>query len=420
VWANGRHMNISEFAPIVNGQTFHDYDIEWVVTQVLASGVWDGMFYDNLNGRINPFILNANDNSLLNYDANGNGLRDESPAWVSDKTRTAFIKYLQRIRDQVGDLEIIMGNAGPYPDIYLAPYVNGYVFEGWNAAWFAEWVSPPSEPEWRRSLDAYFTIQEETVWPHINIIQGSGMVWTGSIPNPDRKYLEPTPRDLEQHRFTLGTTLLGDGFYEYDLFTARSAPFWFDEFTVDENGVAIEDRRYKGYLGMALDDALELASPSTEIWSENFETGALPPEMWAQAGVYVSQLEDDIIDGVGTLVIDNPDHARGASIEAGTITDRIALGSDKTYVVEFDWKILETIDQSVHATLRAPSGQEIFWWWPGVVAGDAGKARFHATLAGSDDYSFVVQLLGGGGKIAIDNIRIVEGGAGPWRRDFEN
>ena len=28
--------------------------------------------------------------------------------------------------------------------------------------------------------------------------------------------------------------------------------------------------------------------------------------------------------------------------------------------------------------------------------------------------------MSGGGKIAIDDIRVTEGGAGPWRRGFEN
>jgi uncharacterized protein (TIGR03437 family) len=31
-----------------------------------------------------------------------------------------------------------------------------------------------------------------------------------------------------------------------------------------------------------------------------------------------------------------------------------------------------------------------------------------------------IGIFGGGGKVAVDNLRIVQGGAGPWRRDFEN
>jgi len=54
-----------------------------------------------------------------------------------------------------------------------------------------------------------------------------------------------------------------------------------------------------------------------------------------------------------------------------------------------------------------------------VVAGDVGKAKFHTTLEQGECYSLLFQLVGGG-KIAIDNIRVTRGGAGPWRRDFEN
>ena len=88
--------------------------------------------------------------------------------------------------------------------------------------------------------------------------------------------------------------------------------------------------------------------------------------------------------------------------------------------LSFDWEVLESIDN--HASTEIVGGQEKVgaYFWPGVVFGDAGRAKFHTTLGAGEDYSLKFTIAGGGGKVAIDNVRVTEGGAGPWRRDFEN
>jgi len=415
-----RKMNISEFSPTVNGQTFNDYLIDWVVNKVLNSGEWDGIFFDNLFGRINPHILNYNDPALLNYDVNRNGLRDETPAWAGEMTRAAAFEFLERLRDEVSDLALIMGNTGPRPETALAPHVNGYVFECWDEAWFLDWLPQPSEAEWRRSLEAYFTMQTETLAPHVNILEGCGNPGSDDPFEVNRNFLEPTPEDIMVHRFTLGTALLGDGFYEYDLFDNRSAPFWFDEFSVDGNGVAVEDLLAKGYLGQALGEAVQLTTPSTVLWEENFESGPLPAELAVRPGVSVSQAAGDVVGGTGSLIIDNPDHTKTAFIVAETRPDQLVFTPGKTYVIEYDWAVLETLDAFLSTHLRGTEGRTVdMYILPGVVAGDAGKARFHITVPSGGPHTLEFQLESGG-KVAIDNIRIDEGGAGPWRRDFEN
>lgn len=128
-----------------------------------------------------------------------------------------------------------------------------------------------------------------------------------------------------------------------------------------------------------------------------------------------------MITGTGSLVIDNPDHTTSIDyVETTTKASVVALESGKTYVFEFDWEILETLDDTFVVAIIGSDGIVDSYWHTCEVQGDAGKTRFHVTFPTGSDYKIYFQLMSGGGKIAIDNIRVTEGGAGPWRRDFEN
>lgn len=417
-WVTIRKMNISAYCPVVNGQTFNDYLIDWVINVVMASGQWDGIHFDNLFGHVNPHIPNRWDPAALDFDINRNSLRDETPAMLSEITRRAAISLLERLREEVEDLEIITGNAGSHPEIYLAEYVNGYLFECVNEAWDSDWLVGLSEPGWRLVLQEYFIMQAQNVSPVINILHGCGR--TGSVVEPDREYFEPTEVDIQTHRFTMATALLGDGYYEYVLYDGRSAPCWFDEYTVNQEGVSEEAPENKGYLGQPLTGAVELESPAKTMWEQDFELGRMPDGVWADSRIYVSQSPGDVIDGSGSLVFDNPDHTGWDSVSMDTNVNQIAFTPGETYVVEFDWRILDTLDESLVVYIWDGRTDVPGYRIPGVVTGDSGDAIFPMTLGPGVAQRLAFDLIGGGGKVAIDNIKVTRGGAGPWRRDFEN
>jgi len=413
---SGFMMNISDYCPKVNGLTWNDYNRSFIVNRVLKLGIWDGIFLDNLYGHIHPALPIDYDPSLLDFDLNLNGVRDETPAFISDETRNAAIQLLDGLRDVFGDLEIIMGNTGASPEIAIAPYVNGYVFECWSDAWYYD-SERISEGGWRSALDGYFQMVSKAVSPKIIIVEGCGNRIDGE--NKTLNGCGLTVEDFQAHRFMMGTTLLGDGFYEYDLLGYWSVPHWFDEYTVNDKGVAVEDRQFKGYLGQPLSDAVELKPPATIIWEEDFESGIFPDEMAGDTGAYVTKEQNDVISGEASLIIYEPDHTKVSYTGISTLSDKIIFEHGKTYLVEFDWSILETIDGNV---LVAMNGLDYgpSMTLPGVVAGDDGKVHFPITIDSGDQISFGISLNGGGGKVAIDNIRVSEGGVGPWRRDFEN
>ncbi|MEF8879167.1 MAG: putative glycoside hydrolase [Candidatus Thermoplasmatota archaeon] len=403
-------MDFSDNCTVVNGQNYTDYLIDYLTNIVAASGVWDGIFLDNLDAKINTHIKNHDKPSLFDYDINRNGKRDETPAKVSEMTRPATIELLQRLRKIFGNNELIIGNNGWNPELCLASYINGYVFESWNTPWYASNLLQPNEGLWKRSLNDYFEAEENTRAPHLNILEATGH--EGEIVMGDeelnRDYLEPTEKDIKRHRFAMGTALLNDGFYEYDLYDMRSPPYLFDEYSVNDEGVAVEDREYKGYLGMPLSDAVELKSNSTLIWEESFDSGSLP-----------SSLQGDGMVENQKLVMHNPDHTETALMQVTTKSDAIPFEPEKTYLIEFDWEILETLDYRFTASLTVDEGILGTYYIPEVIEGESGSIRFPVTLNYGNDFTLNF-LLNNGGKVAIDNINVYEGGAGPWRRDFEN
>ncbi|HKE26893.1 MAG TPA: IPT/TIG domain-containing protein, partial [Bryobacteraceae bacterium] len=53
-------------------------------------------------------------------------------------------------------------------------------------------------------------------------------------------------------------------------------------------------------------------------------------------------------------------------------------------------------------------------------AGDSGTLHFPFTIPFAGNWTINFLITNGGGKVAIDNVKIYQGGVGPWRRDFEN
>src|SRR5581483_6402668 len=91
-------VNLSGSAPIVNGDSYTTLLVNWLNTKVFPSGAWDGIFFDDLFGNINPVIPNYQDPSLIDVDIERNGSR-ATPAQISEMARaggTGILKLLRR------------------------------------------------------------------------------------------------------------------------------------------------------------------------------------------------------------------------------------------------------------------------------------------------------------------------------------
>ena len=414
---SGLHaMNISPFCPVVAGQTWTTAEVAWLTGTVLPSGLWDGIFFDNLFGRMNGHFPNSGTPTLLNYDWNRNGLRDETLASSSDMTRAGAEAMLGLLGSRIGTSQLVMGNNGSLPDLYLAPLVNGYVFEGANYAWQDPTMAQASEGRWRQSFDAYRAVQASTLPPRLNVIMGTGFYNQGDPP----RALDAL--DIAQHRFCMGTALLDDGFYEYAVQGNTGPVNWMDEFSVDATGTANMNMAYKGYLGQPLGACVELASPATTIWQADFEDGTVPAAFNVNQPITatISTSPAQTISGAHSLLISNPDPAQLSPGFLSTASVRVPLGTPGTYQISFDWKVIQTLDTFFDVAVVGSAGATDGFQIPGVVAGDAGHSTFPVTLAGGAGTALEFALWQGLGLVAIDNIQVALGGPGPWRRDFEH
>jgi hypothetical protein len=153
---------------------------------------------------------------------------------------------------------MLFGNAGPYPELLLAPYVNGYTFEGFNHPWYED-KGPGgfSEARWGEMVSNYRQMEATLRKPAAVLLEAVG-------PNPQMgaelsgSYHGPTAGDVRIQRLALGTALLGDGSYEYDVFHNLDAPVLFDEWLVGPDGASVDTAAGKGWLGQALGPAVEL------------------------------------------------------------------------------------------------------------------------------------------------------------------
>jgi hypothetical protein len=396
-----RFMNLSPFCPVVSGNTFLSFLLQWLNGKVFPSGLWDGIFFDNFFAETNIHIPNLSNPPLFNFDWNRNAIRDETPASTSDMSRNAITGMLQQFRAVNGDLQLVVGNSRPDPGI--TPYVNGVLFECPNYFWRGS-QSQGSPAGWRVMFDGYLAMQAMSRHPRINMLEGcGGQAVTDS-------YLTPTSDDLKAHRFTMGTALMSDGFYGFDLHGAATVPLWYDEYSVDAQGNAIEDRSKKGYLGAALTEGVELTDGGSPVLQENFAGPGLPPSFLASPPTAVSVSN-------GALIISNSDHTQNG-ISGVQLNPALQLNPG-TYLLTFDWSVVQTLDQPLHFSITTSQGLDGSNVPAGTVSGDSGTVHFPFVIPASGTWSLGINILGGG-KVAISNVRLVSGGVGSWRRDFEN
>ncbi len=228
VWPGTETYNVST--------AWTDALIAFVKNDVMASGKWDGLFFDETSATIS--WLNGGD-----VDVDNDGRRDD-PASADRLWKDGMIRLLKGARDGIGADSIIITNGDSDRD--LQPYVNGRMFETFPTPW-------EYDGTWATVMNNYLGLQKQVGYPPLFIINSN----TGNTGNRN---------DFKKMRFGLASALLGDGYFEFDHGDADHGQLWmYDE--------------YGAYLGKPLAEAKNLTGSTAPVrpgvWRRDFQHGTV-------------------------------------------------------------------------------------------------------------------------------------------------
>lgn len=229
-WPGQYTIDPTNYAEKIDGERWNTYLPRFLEDRVMATGYWDGIFFDNMWETASW----VNDG---NFDFDRDGEIDD-PADIDRAWKEGMTTIVSETRERLGDDAILISNgSNGYMD-----YLNGRMFESFPSIW---------EGEWAGSTPQYFRLSDDAVKPQLIIINGDTLN-TGKFD------------DWQDMRFALASTLLDDGFFSYDWGTEDHTQFWwYDE--------------YDAALGRPTGDARNILTGKTKVeagvWRRDFEKG---------------------------------------------------------------------------------------------------------------------------------------------------
>jgi len=224
-WPGTHMLNVTNYAPVVEGRRFNEYLADFVASEIISTGLWDGVFYDNAWKDVSWFT-----GTDVDYD------RSNTPdGSVDAKWYEGMVALYGYTRAKVASNIIIVGNG----------HTEGYV-EALNG----KMIENFEEYRWEDVMRVYALNQSVKYRPTINIINAN----TGNTENP---------RNYRAMRYGLASALLEDGYYSFDYGDKDHARTWY----YDEYDVSLGTALGKSNSGSG---ALEYTA---DIWSRNFENG---------------------------------------------------------------------------------------------------------------------------------------------------
>lgn len=194
-WPQTRMLNITAQAPVDSaGQRWNDYLSLFISQEILGSGLWDGMFFDNTWNSLTQKVGS-------NLDINGDG-QVESGSLIEDSYQRGMNYFFNRVRELTANHYLLMGNDG---DSFTL--LNGMQFE--NFPWGRGWS------QMMRDFSSY---PLKAASPAFSAINAN----TANAGGRD---------DYKKMRFGLASALLANGFYSFDLGDQNHGQtWWYDEY----------------------------------------------------------------------------------------------------------------------------------------------------------------------------------------------
>jgi hypothetical protein len=210
---------------------------EFVKKEIMSTGYWDGVFYDEFSA--NASWMNGGDIDLHHQGNRTNGALLDT-AW-----KRATVNMLKKTRELLGKDAVIVTNGDSTAD--LQPYVNGRMFETFPTPWEAG-------GSWGGVMANYLALHKSVGYRAAFMING-----TSGTAGDDRDY--------RKMRFGLTSTLMGDGFFGFDSSVSDHGQlWWYDEYDVR--------------LGRPTSTPVNLLAPYEKrleggVWRRDFEGGVV-------------------------------------------------------------------------------------------------------------------------------------------------
>lgn len=425
-WPNSWVMNLSPlsprvtFDPAVGPENWAEYHARMTAQQLIEEPRWDGILLDRSDGN-ESWLLDNSTARTIDPDQSNTLLNDYSgfdAAW-----NDGLFDYESRLRTLVGPDEIIFTNWG-YPNYGL---LNGNNFEG-----FPNKLGQSYQAGWNETVfgnspnyGSYFSWIKNALQPNLTMIEtyqddsSPSATSSGVYRNPcARRRFIP---DYRKMRFGLGTALLNDGYFSYEMNTNGHGSLclmWFDEY--DNAGAG------RGYLGYPLGPAVRLSDTLTTPNLVNggiFETEADLSrwDIWADSGYDIQAALDSENPGEGSasLRLDVP-IASGTDWKAVVIYSPVSLTARRDYTLTFRARSNAPRPMTVWAQRnRSPWNT---WLDFGEVTLTPEWQTFQIAVpsTGSDSVASLQFGLGQTtGNVWLDDVRLQQGSLDIWRREFE-
>jgi molybdopterin converting factor small subunit len=367
---------------------------------VLASGVWDGLFFDrNCQG----ILWQETPTETIDYVRAGySSLAAFDVAWSAAKDTLA-----NRLRRIAGPTPVLIGNCGQGTQ-----YAS---FNGWMRENFPIQNGGTWDANMFRVPGGYMVDEANFRAPQANWIAS----WVTDATHPY------APEQVRKARYGLGTAALGDGFGTFnppDLdITTNYMSWWYDEYAVNlATGRSTAQRSGVGWLGRALGPYAAMPTASTEdatAPNPGFELDLAGWTFWTSAGASVTRDATTAAVGTASARFTVPVPTNGIGAVRLTTVGTMTFFSNSSYRVTFWAKA------STPRTIQVAAVQPFFGatYASADVAIDASWRRYEVTLTSAEDPVTQLQFRVGGtsGTVWIDDAHFTRTGINIYRRDFE-
>ncbi len=426
-------MDHSPFCPKVNGVNYNTHLVNYLSWSILPSGLFDGIQFDQPEWFLNPLLADGT-GKFPEFDINRDG-RPDTRAEIDAYWKAGFEELFFRARDRLGPGRILFGNAGHISvNRPMLEFLNGWLRETlspYDHTPAGDWITDEASG-WYTIHRAYQTAMRSVRAPSVIALeytgQGLGVPVDELTENgvPDRRP-EIEKRDLRRMRLGLTSTLLGDGFFEYDFIDNTSPTVWFDEYAVDAAGGPSKTLAARGYLGQPLGDAEEIPTAGRIVAELDFESIPANDNLIIAPGARVTSDPAEVVSGSRSLTIRVNDLSENSLLVA--TNQNFQFTPNRVYQFLLDYKVLD------YKPVRFAGLASVGFFRPGqpltigrfdsqflpdlAGPGQIGSLRAVVKAREGVPLTGVASLLDPG-ALSIDNVKLIEGGPGVWRRDFEN